>query len=146
MEWKWKALESLCYKNSRRDVVHTYNGKMYNAVFFILRQYFRTWRAIFYDGKQKVFPKNLELTLLSLAVWYMDDGCWTGKKIVISTESFNEESMQFIQDVLFKKFNIETVASSNGKLVIRKKFHEIFCKLISPYVVSSMKYKVPKAL
>jgi len=143
VDWKRKELQSLCYSGEPREITHVYRGKRYQSVFFLLRQYFRVWRDVFYPDKKKVFPKDLHLTPLALAVWYMDDGCWTGKKILISTESFRGESMSHLQDVLYKQFNIETIASSNGKLVIRKKSHEIFCSLVSPYIIESMRYKIP---
>lgn len=98
---------------------------------------------IFYSNMQKVFPENLVLTPLSLAVWYMDDGCWTGKKFVISTESFREENIIFLQNALKKQFGIETHVGKNGKLTILKESHSIFIQLISPHVISSMRYKIP---
>ena len=143
VDWKRKELQSLCYSGIPREIIHVYRQKRYRSVFFLLRQYFRIWRQLFYPCKKKIFPKDLQLNPLALAVWYMDDGCWTGKKILISTESFRGESMSHLQDVLFRQLNIETIASSNGKLVIRKKSHEIFCNLISPYVIESMRYKLP---
>lgn len=144
VDWKYKELQSLCYSAKPRKIIHRLNtGKEHTSAFFLLRQYFRPWRAIFYEGKQKIFPKNLLLTPLSLAVWYMDDGCWTGKKILISTESFQEESMLQIQHTLYQNFGIETVVSSNGKLVIRKKSHHTFARTISEYILPCMKYKLP---
>mgnify|MGYP001587712397 FL=1 len=143
VDWKRKELLSLCYSGEPREITHVYRGKRYQSIFFLLRQYFRIWQNVFYPEKRKVFPKALQLTPLSLAVWYMDDGCWTGKKILISTESFRGESMSHLQDALYRQLNIETIASSNGKLVIRKKSHEVFCKLVSPYIIASMRYKLP---
>ncbi|TSC83642.1 MAG: hypothetical protein G01um101417_453 [Parcubacteria group bacterium Gr01-1014_17] len=141
--WKHTELKSLCYAGVPREVTHRYRGKSYRAIFLQLRQFFRPWRAIFYEGKQKIFPKNLSLNPLSLAVWYMDDGCWTGKKVVISTESFKGESIKTLQDTLKNQFDLDTVVGKNGKLVIRKKSHMIFSRLIFPHIIPSMKYKLP---
>ena len=145
VNWKYSELVSLCYPKGPRDLVHRLKttGKEYHSVFFHLRQYFRPWRQIFYDGNQKIFPKNIILTPLSLAVWYMDDGCWTGKKCVISIESFKGESCKNIQHSLFKQFGIYTTIGKNGKLTVRKRSQIIFYTLIVPYVLSSMKYKIP---
>jgi hypothetical protein len=144
VEWKQKELASLCYPSRPRDITHIlYGVKEYTSVFFDLRQYFRPWRQIFYNGKQKIFPKNMYVAPLCLAVWYMDDGCWTGKKCVISIESFKGESCENIQDMFLKQFCIETTIGVNGKLTIRKRSHDIFYKLITPYIISSMKYKIP---
>ena len=141
--WKHAELKSLCYAGVPREITHRYRGKSYQAIFLQFRQFFRPWRAIFYEGRQKIFPKNLSLSPLSLAVWYMDDGCWTGKKIVISTESFKGESIKTLQDTLLHQFNLDTIVGKNGKLVIRKKSHLTFCRLISQYILPSMRYKLP---
>jgi recombination protein RecA len=144
VEWKYEELDSLCYPSKPRSVIHVLHGvKEYKSLFFDLRQYFRPWRYIFYKEKQKIFPKNLFLTPLSLAVWYMDDGCWTGKKCIISIESFKGESCNNIQEMFQKHYGIETVIGVNGKLTIRKKSHKIFYELIAPYIIPSMEYKIP---
>ena len=143
--WKYRELNSLCYGAFPREIVHKLkkNSKTYHSIFFNLRQYFKAWRLIFYSGRQKVFPENLVLTPLSMSVWYMDDGCWTGKKFVISTESFKGKSMDFLQNALRKQFGLETSSGKNGKLVIRKISHPRFIQLVSPHTISSMRYKLP---
>jgi len=143
LAWKFDELKSLCYAGGPREITHVYRGKRYQSVFFLLRQYFRVWRKIFYQEKQKVFPDGLKLSPLSLAVWYMDDGCWTGKKIVISTESFKGHNVVSMQKALLDQFRLETKVGKNGKMVIRKVSHEIFWSLVSPHIVPSMKYKLP---
>ena len=143
VDWKYAELKSLCYSGGPREITHVYRGKSYQSIFFLLRQYFRPWREMFYAGKQKIFPKGLVLSPLSLAVWYMDDGCWTGKKIVISTESFKGENVKVLQDAMLRQLNLETLVGKNGKMVIRKKSHKIFCDLVSEYIIPSMKYKLP---
>ena len=145
VEWKYNEFKSLSYPSKPRKVIHKVKkmNKEYLAVFFDLRQYFRPWRNIFYVGKQKIFPKGILLSPLSLAVWYMDDGCWTGKKCVISIESFKGESCRNIQEAFYKQFGIETTIGKNGKLTVRKRSHETFYKLIDPHMLPSMKYKIP---
>jgi len=143
VDWKYRELHSLCYGASPREIIHTFrNGKEYESVFFLLRQYFRAWREIFYEEK-KIFPRDLPLSPLSLAVWYMDDGCWTGKKVVISTESFQGQSRDHMQKALMNQHGIETVVGKSEKLVIRKKSHDAFFSLIEPHIIPSMRYKLP---
>ena len=142
--WKYKELHSLAYPSLPREVkrVHKPTDRIYSSEFFDLRQYFRPWRSIFYQEK-KIFPKELSIGSLSLAVWYMDDGCWTGKKSVIAIEGFDDKSIERIQQMFLDRFEIETVVGKNRKLVIRKNSHEIFYGLISSYIIPSMKYKIP---
>ena len=146
VEWKFKEFQSVCYAGGPREIIHklkAMNGKEYHSLFFLFRQYFREWRNIFYLEKQKIFPKDLWLTPLSIAVWYMDDGCWTGKKAVISTESFKGIYRTFMQNALFNQFGIETVIGKNEKLIIRKRSHNRFFNLITPHIIPEMRYKIP---
>ena len=144
IDWKYCELSTISYAAKPREIVHVLNGtKEYFSVFFLLRQYFRVWRAIFYQGNTKVFPKDLRLSPLSLAVWYMDDGCWTGKKCVISSESFRGKNQRHMQAVLWEQHGIDTVIGKNNKLVIRKRSHAAFYALVAPHVISSMEYKLP---
>ena len=144
VDWKYQELRSLCYPAQPREIIHILpTGKQHTSVFFLLRQYFRSWRSIFYEGRVKIFPRDLPVSPLSLAVWYMDDGCWTGKKALICAESFDGIYSENMQKALMDQYGIETVVGKNGRLVIRKKFHDQFFSLISPYIIPSMKYKLP---
>ena len=144
VDWKYQELRSLCYGAQPREIVHTLpTGKQHSSVFFLLRQYFRSWRSIFYEGRIKIFPRDLPITPLSLAVWYMDDGCWTGKKALICAESFDGIYSENMQKALLDQYGIETVVGKNVRLVIRKKFHDRFFSLIAPHIILSMKYKLP---
>jgi len=144
VNWKYRELKSLAYPALPKVLVRIdrRQNKQYSSVYFVLRQYFRPWRSIFYPQGIKIFPPGLVLSPLILAVWHMDDGCWTGKKYVISTENFDEGSRLEIQNTLLQQFSIETVIGKNRKIVIRKRSHNIFTNLICPYMVSSMKYKL----
>lgn len=143
--WKYQELNSLAYPALPRtiDRTNTKNGQTYQSTFFSLRQYFRPWRLIFYPSGKKVFPSGLTISPLSLAIWYMDDGCWTGTKCVIATEGFDDPSIERIQQTLQSQYEIESVVGKNRKLVIRKQSHDTFYTLVSPNMVSSMKYKIP---
>src|SRR3989344_799398 len=144
VDWKYQELRSLCYGAQPREIIHTLpTGRQHASVFFLLRQYFRLWRSIFYEVRTKIFPRDLPVSPLSLAVWYMDDGCWTGKKALICAESFDGIYSENMQKALIDHYGIETVVGKNGRLVIRKKFHDQFFSLISPHVIPSMKYKLP---
>jgi len=143
--WKYNELLSLSYSSLPREInrINKINGHEYSSYFFDLRQYFRVWRSIFYEGKRKIFPIGLSINPLALAVWYMDDGCWTGKKSVIAIEGFDDGSIGRIQQLFRFQLGIETIVGKNRKLIVRKKSHRIFYDLISEHVISSMKYKTP---
>ena len=142
IDWKFYELKNLSYKKiSYTERVNKYNGKKYSSYRFWLRQYFRPWRKYFYNGKLKIFPLNLKLTPLSLAVWYMDDGCYSDERCTLSTESFNKNSLLTIQRKL-ELFRIETYIRSNGKLGINARSQNRFFSIINPYIHKSMLYKL----
>jgi|SRR3989344_506700 len=145
VNWKYQGLSSLAYPALPRtiDRIHKKSGQKYRSTFFSLRQYFRPWRLLFYPSGKKIFPERLSISPISLAVWYMDDGCWTGSKCVIATEGFDDPSIGRIQIMLQSHYGIKSLVGKNRKLTIRKQSHDTFYKLISPNIVSSMKYKIP---
>lgn len=145
VSWKYHELKNLSYPALPREIFRkdARNGKEYHSMYFYLRQYFRSWREIFYQGNMKIFPDNLILTPLSLAVWYMDDGCLSKGKSTISIEGFDEENRNKVQKTFLEQFHIETVIGKSKKLVIKKKSQDAFYQLISPHVIPSMEYKIP---
>lgn len=143
--WKYSELKNLCYPAKPAEIIRIdkRNNKEYYSNVFYLRQYFRSWRKVFYRENKKVFPDNLLLTPLSAAVWYMDDGCLSKEKSTISIEGFDEENRNKVQKVFYEQFGIETAIGKSKKLVIRRKSQSKFYDLIYPYIVSSMEYKIP---
>jgi hypothetical protein len=119
--------------------------KTYSQTRFWLRQYFRTWRKIFYPKGKKVFPKIFEkyISALSIAVWYMDDGNYSeGRNIKIATDGFDLTSRMKIKSMLSRKFNIDSTLHQSGKLRISAKSIKRFFDLIRPFIHFSMLYKI----
>ena len=67
---------------------------------------FSALRSKFYIDGKKIFPDNIKLTPLSLAIWFMDDGSKSNYSFIISTESFTLEDHNKIVAVLRDQFNI----------------------------------------
>lgn len=143
LKWKFQELRNLAYgKLSRVTRIDKRNGKKYTSNRFWLRQYFVAWRKYFYRGRKKIFPHNLKLTPLTLAVWYMDDGCYSDKRCTISTDNFSTRSLRRIKREL-KCLGLNAYIRSNGKIGISARSHKKFFSLIRPYIHESMKYKLP---
>jgi len=141
--WKFGELKALAYgQPSLVERTDKRTGAKYRSYRFWLRQYFRPWRDYFYQKKIKIFPHGFELSPLALAVWYMDDGCYSDGRCTIATECFSTESCQNIQDMLKKQFDLDTHIRSNGKLAIRARSQNSFFSIIRPYVHSTMAYKI----
>ena len=111
------------------------------------------------DGKKFVNVGWVkELTPLSLAIWYMDDGsirnaddCSVRPTIHISTNNFTLEECCNLKTALLSKFGIlaeirNSESYKGNVLYLNTDNTEKFCQLIAPYVCESMKYKLPKNL
>lgn len=147
LNWKYKELRSLSYGSptivSRFD---TRYKKSYSVARFWLRQFFSSWRKDFYQNGKKIIPINYlnKVSELSLAVWYMDDGNFSENRSVrISTDGFDLPEVLKIQDFLMSKFGIQSTLQKSGKLRISSNSLDKFFSLITPFVHSSMKYKIP---
>jgi hypothetical protein len=79
---------------------------------------------------------------LSLAVWYMDDGCFSDNKCIIATDGFSQDDICFLQKLLLEKFNIKTSVKNKSKLLIKKESIQIFFSIIRPHIIPSMLYKI----
>ena len=97
----------------------------------------------------KVVPLNIEeyLTPLALAIWFMDDGSKLGSGVRIATNNFTLEEVQFLCNVLYKKYNITATTHVGSKdkgyvLYIHKKSVSLFTSIIISYMLPSMYYKL----
>lgn len=137
-----------------------YGSLMHNA-HYISNYEFKLWanKNCFRDGKKYVTKEWAnELSPISLAFWYMDDGTLmnaeeknTRPRIHIATNAFSLDECENLKQALKTKFNIEvTILTKDcykgNVLCIDVENTEKFCELIAPYVVDSMKYKLPKHL
>jgi hypothetical protein len=136
--------------------------KYYERYYFntLTDKSFRFFANLFYKWENnkfiKVIPKNIEkfLTAKAIAYWYMDDGSlkWLGKynAMRICTDNFDLTSIKRLQKALKQKFNIITSIIKKKKnnvilgyiLSINEKNSLDFIKLIEPYLIKCMRYKV----
>ena len=104
---------------------------------------------MFYKNGIKVVPLNISyyLTPLALAVWIMDDGCWTNNGVRISTNCFKLKEVKLLRDVLSPKYNLETTIQNISKknqysLYIKKQSLNKLKSIVGPYIHTSMLYKI----
>lgn len=99
----------------------------------------------------KIIPSNIQeyLTPLALAIWFMDNGSKLGKgaKIEIATNSFTIKYLNFLCDILNKKYNLIITIQSGGinkgqTLYINKKSMPTFSKIVKPFMLPSLYYKL----
>ncbi len=127
-----------------------------------LPELFELREAVYFGGKKKHLTWEClkALTPLALAIWYMDDGCFTTRsegvqartaggsgRIEICVEAMSEGSRQRLVEYLSDTYGLNITlraAGVRGKAVLRFSTESSaqFQKLVAPYVHPSMEYKL----
>ena len=153
LRWKYRILANLssglpkrCVRYDRRT------DKKYISWRFYTKPIFEPLRRLFYLKCKKIVPRNdreMDLSPLGLAVWFMDDGgrgARTPKGMVISVRGYSEHDRRSLRSYLEQRFNIKVNLHKNGQLYFPVATVDKFCKLIRPFMIPSMKYKLPLTL
>lgn len=107
------------------------------------------YRAWFYDGRRKKVPSDLTLSPLTLAVWFMDDGSrksYECRGLYLNTQAYRSEEIGLLQMILERDLRIHTtVRQQSDRLQIYIPSSEIshFVQIVQPYVIETMRYKLP---
>lgn len=132
--------------------VNNQNGKTYKQCVFYSRvnpKLKTIWKDSYFNGKKVITKKLLNhLTPQGLAIWYMDDGCCTKQRrtVMLSTYCSYEENLTIIK--YFKeKWKINWVIGKHkDKFFVQRGWKSDdmakFMKIIKPYIIPSMKYKL----
>ncbi|OGK17103.1 hypothetical protein A2690_01055 [Candidatus Roizmanbacteria bacterium RIFCSPHIGHO2_01_FULL_39_12b] len=153
LEWKYGQLQSLVSGKLRKVSRNRIGGTISYSYRFKLKQYFKPWRKMLYPEDRKSITQDflMLLTPLSLAVWYMDDGCLKSNyQLVLCTDDFSEESIENLRKYLKQKWNIETRIKlkrepsyrTYQRLTIGSYSLVRFFDLIRPHIAPSMLYKI----
>jgi hypothetical protein len=97
----------------------------------------------------KIIPENLSeyLTPLALAVWFSNDGSKSDKGAKILTNCFTHGELEFLCDILHKKYNIRASINSAGPdkgevIYIWTESMPIFSKIVKHHMIPSLHYKL----
>lgn len=103
-----------------------------------------------YINNVKHVPQNIAeyLTPLALAIWIINDGTWIQYGLKLSTNIFTLSDCTRLTEVLHKLYGIKSsVQSTNIQtqyiIHIWSESIPVVRELVSPYMVSSMLYKIP---
>lgn len=165
--WKMQKLQSLVgdfrvdFRDSYTPSRKEYNGNIIIRAESLSSEYLSHVFNDFYffdSGiKRKEVHNNIlnRLTPLSIAVWYMDDGCCVREKgknrihsIRIATCAFSNEEVNEICNWFWTKHNIDFCIylrsnTENPDMICRKQEHIYrFLSLVEPHIVKCMWYKV----
>lgn len=113
LDWKFSEWEEWVRTppklRQRRNRLGTYST---NIGFTTLSHVeFEEFRERFYRGRQKVIPEELELTPLSMATWFMDDGSRKSgqcRGLYLNTQSFTDSEVDLLRSVIGRDVGVET--------------------------------------
>ena len=100
---------------------------------------------LFYELKRKRVPE-LELSPLSLAVWFMDDGSRSRSAVYLNTQQFDKEAQWRLVELLQRQWGIK------ASLNMDKCYYRIrisvgsmprFTELVQPHLLQEFRYKLP---
>lgn len=104
---------------------------------------------MFYKNGKKIISPDIEkyITPLALAIFIMDDGGWANPGVRIATNNFKLEEVQFLVEILKKKYNIDSTVQKIGtinqySIYIKGSSIPTLQKLILPYLHTSIYYKL----
>jgi hypothetical protein len=128
----------------KKDVINVYFNTVSHSAF-------RFYANQFYNGKKKIVPKLIYrwLTPLSIASWFMDDGSiksFKHKGKIINTQGFTKIEVKYLSDCLLRKYGIKSKLrrqkNNTWQLYLLSETIDKFYKIINPYIISSMRYKL----
>lgn len=145
VDWKYSLLSEFVRTKPK---AYKGNGKRIGYRFCtrslpILTPYYLWFYGKF---KKKHIPDSLQLTPISLAVWYMDDGAQNRESAYLNTQQFSITDQFKLLQILKKQFNLE------GNLNKDKQYYRIrlyrqsaqqFKYIIAEHMPQCMHYKLP---
>lgn len=144
VDWKYSRLRKYVLTPPK-----TYKGneKRIGYRFFTrsLPQFTRFYHR-FYINSKKIIPRDVKITPLALAVWFMDDGSTCRNSSYLNTQQFKYNDQSFLQRVLHDMFGLKSNLDRD-KHYFRIRFtsesSQKLHKIVNSYVLSSMQYKFP---
>lgn len=99
----------------------------------------------YYQSSEKVVTNITYLSPIVLAVWYMDDGSKSYRSCYFNCQKFNRFSqMNLIKSL--ERLGLQTALNKDKKYTrirVRTSSTPRLMDLIKPYVIESMRYKIP---
>lgn len=110
---------------------------------------FSVYHQLFYKDKIKIVPINIGnlLSPLGLAIWIMDDGSRSKGCIRIHSYNFSYQEHLLLEKMFWEKFKIQVnIHKDKGmfRLWIKSKSMPTLLKIVKPYFIPSMFYKLPR--
>lgn len=150
VDWKYREWRDWVRTPPKARVRHNRLGTSSTNVGFTTLSHveFEGFRLAFYRNRRKVIPEDLELTPLSMAVWFMDDGSRKSSQcrgLYLNTQSFTESEVILLQKVLGRDVGVRTTVRKQRdglQIYVPASSAPTLAVFISREVLPSMRYKL----
>ena len=160
VEWKYEKLRDFIhnpmrtrYEGGKEIKISGKKCKIKQQYLFetVFHEEFYKLRKTFYPNGEKIIPKNIYVSPLALAVFYMDDGSYNGHSCCFHTQSYDDVSLNNFVDFMKLQYSLDLKISdaraklyqSNGKMLyLNNQNSRRFIKIIEPYILQIFKYKI----
>lgn len=143
VDWKYSVLKNISKSPPKERKV----GETRIAYRFFTRQHEEITKLLsrFYKNGKKTIPHNLKIDSLALAVWFMDDGSKSRKvDVYLNTQQFSLREQKKLLHML-REMGLKARLNKDKKyyrIRFLKESVKNLNELISPHVISSMRYKL----
>lgn len=143
VDWKFSILRDLVRTPPR---LRTGNGsrEAYRFTTLSLPELTPYYRD-FYASGRKVIP-SITLTPLTLAVWFMDDGCKSYGAVYFNTQQFDYQSQKLMLSMMHQQLGIDGTLNRDKhyfRIRVAVKSVARLRELIAPFLLPTMRYKLP---
>jgi len=143
VDWKWQHFQEHILTAPK-----TRKGKGVRIAYrFTTRSLpmFTKYHSWFYVNGKKRVPNDIDLSPLSLAVWFMDDGTRIRSAFYLNTQQFTLSEQKILQDLLYKTFGLKSALNRDKnyfRIRVSTESTKSMKKLIEPHMIPSLKYKL----
>ncbi len=144
VDWKYRLLAELV---TTAPKVRTGNGGRL-AYRFVTRSLpeLTPYFHMFYGSGGKQVP-DLELTPITLAVWFMDDGARSRRAVYLNTQKFNDESQKRLLALLSEQWGIAATLNRDKtyyRIRVSVEGTVRLASVIEPHMLPELRYKLPQ--
>jgi hypothetical protein len=144
VEWKYREFKELVSTRPRKKLGNA--GRIaYRFTTRSLPELTEIYKKFYPDGK-KIIPDSLTISPLSLAVWFMDDGCKSYRALYLNTQKFSVTEQKKLALLLNKHFGVKATLNKDKiyyRLRIAVSSVGKFVNTIRPYLLPMFWYKTP---
>lgn len=125
-------------------------GKPYEFCEFVTLthpEFTKVYEEVYINGSKTMTSKFLKdfNDPLSLALWFMDDGCADFAGASFNTQCFEKEEIDLLIETLKKNFGLETTSRRNKRgwvIYVPKRQMNLFRSLVEKHILPEFSYKL----